>query len=247
VTSLTESVVEDAALAWLDSRGYAVVAGLRIAPGEPQAERVNYGQVVLEDRLRQGLARLNKELPAEALDEAFRKLTRPEGPSLVAWNHAIHRMLVDGVTVEYRRSDGSIAGAQARVLDFDDPDNNDWLAVNQFTVSENLPAATGAAQAGKHTRRADLVVFVNGLPLAVLELKNPADEEADIWTAFRQFQTYKHNGVDRVLVQKVADILAGFGGMVYVIPGNHDPLVPGSVWEHPAWKSMSRSASPVAV
>src|SRR5881296_1435778 len=89
-------------------------------------------------------------------------------------------MLVDGVTVEYRRKDGSIAGAQARVLDFDAPENNDWLAVNQFTVAE-----------GRNIRRPDVVLFVNGLPLAVLELKNPADENATIWTAFQQLQTYQ--------------------------------------------------------
>ena len=105
---------------------------------------------------------------------------RSDAPSLVERNRALHRMLVDGVTVEYRRKDGSIAGAQARVIDFETPDNNDWLAVNQFTVSE-----------GQHTRRPDVVLFVNGLPLAVIELKNPADENADIWTAFQQLQTYQ--------------------------------------------------------
>ena len=124
--------------------------------------------------------RLNPDLPAEALDDAFRKLTRADAPSLVERNRAVHRMLVDGVTVEYRRPDGSIAGAQARVIDFDEPDNNDWLAVNQFTVVE-----------GQHTRRPDVVLFVNGLPLAVIELKNPADENATIWTAFHQLQTYQ--------------------------------------------------------
>lgn len=176
----TESTVEDAALAWLDELGYTVASGPDIAPGELLAERTDFGQVVLEERLRQALARLNPDLPAEALDDAFRKLTHTDAPSLVARNHIIHRFLVDGVTVEYRRKDGSIAGAQARVLDFNDPDNNDWLVVNQFTVIEN-----------KHNRRPDVVLFVNGLPLAVLELKNPADENATIWSAFQQFQTYK--------------------------------------------------------
>jgi type I restriction enzyme R subunit len=145
--------------------------------------------VVLEDRLRQALARLNPDLPAEALAEAFRKVTRPDGPTLVLRNHAVHRMLVDGVTVEYRQAGGSIAGAQARVLDFDVPDNNDWLAVNQFTVTD-LPAR-GAQAGNRHTRRPDVVLFVNGLPLAVLELKNAVDENATIWTAFQQLQTYK--------------------------------------------------------
>ena len=189
MTSFTESTVEEAALAWLQSIGWTVKHGLEIAPGELAAERGDYSQVVLEERLRQALAQLNPDLPAEALEDAFRRITRPEGSTLEARNRAFHRMLVDGVTVEYRRSDGSITGAQARVVDFDEPDNNDWLAVNQFTVSENLAASAG--QTGKHTRRPDIVLFVNGLPLAVIELKNPADENATIWTAFQQLQTYK--------------------------------------------------------
>jgi len=134
---LIESVVESAALTWLERLGWTVKHGPEITPGELAAERADYGQVVLAQRLRDVLVRLNPQLPAEALDDAFRKLTRPEGPTLEARNRAVHRLLVDGVTVEYRTADGSIRGAQARVLDFDDADNNDWLAVSQFTVSEH--------------------------------------------------------------------------------------------------------------
>ena len=178
----TESVVENAALAWLEALGYAVLHGPDIATGEPGAERSdpNYRDVLLETRLHQALERLNPDLPPEALEDAYRKLTRVDAPSLVERNRALHRMLVNGVTVEYRRKDGSIAGAQARVIDFDKAANNDWLAVNQFTVSE-----------GQHTRRPDVVLFVNGLPLGVIELKNPADENATVWSAFQQLQTYQ--------------------------------------------------------
>ena len=178
-----ESVVEEAALAWFKALGYSIAHGPEIAPGELGAERGDYGQVLLEDRLRQALARLNPKLPAEALDDAFRKIRNIEGSTPEARNRAFHRMLVDGVTVEYRRPDGSIAGAQVRILDFaktDKTDENDWLTVNQFTVSEN-----------KHTRRPDVVLFVNGLPLVLIELKNPADENATIQAAWQQFQTYK--------------------------------------------------------
>ncbi|MCR4303631.1 MAG: type I restriction endonuclease subunit R [Gallionella sp.] len=180
--TLNESVVEDAALAWLAGLGYAVLHGPDIAVGMLGAERSdpNYRDVVLEGRLRQALERLNRDLPAEALEDAFRKLMRTDAPSLVERNRAVHRMLVDGVTVEYRRKDGSIAGAQAQVIDFNTPDNNDWLAVNQFTVTD-----------GQHTRRPDVVLFVNGLPLAVIELKNPADENATVWSAHQQLQTYQ--------------------------------------------------------
>jgi len=180
MSTFSESVVEQAALAWLEAAGWQVRNGAEIAPGEPAAERDDYGQVVLAQRLRDALARLNPALPAEALDDAFRKLTRPEGAELIVRNRALHRLLVDGVTVEYRDADGAIRGAQARVIDFDDPAGNDWLAVNQFSVVEN-----------KHSRRPDVVLFVNGLPLAVLELKNAAAENATIWSAFQQLQTYQ--------------------------------------------------------
>jgi type I restriction enzyme R subunit len=180
MTTFTETVVEEAALAWLEAAGWPIAHGPDIAPDTSLAERRDYGEVVLSQRLRDALARLNPPLPAEALEDAFRKLTRPEGADLPQRNRHFHRLLIDGVTVEYRDADGGIRGAQARVIDFEDADNNDWLAVNQFTVAEN-----------KHERRPDVVLFVNGLPLAVLELKNAADEDATIWTAWQQLATYQ--------------------------------------------------------
>jgi type I restriction enzyme R subunit len=175
--AFTESVVEEAALVWLAGLGYAVADGPEIVESERGGD---YRRVILEDRLRQALGSLNPKVPAGAIEEAFRKLTRPDSPSLVAGNHAMHRLLVEGVPVEYQRSDNSLGGDIVRVIDFDDPDNNDFLAVNQLTVVEN-----------KHERRPDVVLYVNGLPLAVIELKNAADENATIWGAFNQLQTYK--------------------------------------------------------
>ena len=182
MSPFAESVVEDAALAWLEALGYTVVHGPDIAVGQPAAERRDpaFRDVLLEGRLRSALARLNPGLPPDALEDAYRKLSRAEAPTLVERNRLLHRMLGDGVTVEYKRKDGSIAGGQARAVDFEAPENNDWLAVNQFTVSQ-----------GQHTRRPDVVVFVNGLPLAVIELKNPADENATIWSAHQQLETYQ--------------------------------------------------------
>jgi len=139
MTQFNESVIEQATLAWLESVGWRVRNGTEIAPGESAAERDDYGQVVLAKRVRDALARLNSALPAEALDHAFRKLIRPEGADLIVRNRALHRLLVDGVTVEYRDAEGSIRGAQARVIDFDDPAGDDWLAVNQFSVVEGAP------------------------------------------------------------------------------------------------------------
>ena len=198
MTTITEADVERAALNWLEGLDWRIAHGpdlsacdacLRathrqaqagIAPDTANAERSDYGKVVLEQCLRNALVDLNPALPAAALEDAFRKLTLPEGSTVESRNRAFHRMLVDGVTVEYRADNGAVRGAQARVIDFDDPAGNDWLAVNQFTVVEN-----------ENSRRPDVVLFVNGLPLGVIELKNPADEDATVWTAWRQLQTYK--------------------------------------------------------
>ena len=176
---LTESVVEDAALDWFRGLGYNVISGPDMPP-DPHGLRKSYGDVFFASAVQGALSQLNPDLPPEALEDAFRKLARPEGATLEARNFAVHRMLTDGVTVEYRTGGGAIRGAQARVIDFEKPDANTWLAVNQFTVTEN-----------KNTRRPDMVLFVNGLPLAVIELKNAVDEEATIHTAWRQLQTYK--------------------------------------------------------
>jgi len=179
---ISESVIEQAALGWLKTLGYAIRNGVAIAPGEPAAERDDYRQVVLETRLLQALQRLNPHISAAAIQEAFRKITRPDLPSLVGNNHALHRMLVEGIPVEIQRRDGTYGHEPVRVIDFEDPENNDWLVVNQFTVVED-----------NHERRPDVVLFLNGLPVAVMELKNAADENATIWSAFNQLQTYKQH------------------------------------------------------
>ena len=177
---LNESELELACLEWFQGLGYATLFGPEIAPGQAGAERAGWGDVVLVDRLREAINRLNPKIPTEARDEAFRKFMLTDSPSLVANNRKCHQMLRDGVEVEYRRADGSIAGDHVRLIDFDDPANNDWLVVNQFTVIE-----------GQRNRRPDIVVFVNGLPLSVIELKSLADEGATIDLAFNQLQTYR--------------------------------------------------------
>ncbi len=148
-------------------------------PGE-NSLRETHKDVLFPTTLCEALFRLNPKLPLEAIDDAKRKLLNPEGQNLEARNRAFHRMATDGVTVEYRGDDGKLKWGQAQVFDFDEPDNNDWIVVNQFTVSE-----------GEHSRRPDIVVFVNGLPLAIIELKSPVDKNATITSAWRQLQTYK--------------------------------------------------------
>ena len=179
MNAFTESVVEQAALDWFRALGYDVVGGPDMPPG-PHALRESYADTFFPSVMRGALARLNPHLPAEALDDAFRKLARPEGSSPEARNRAFHRLAVDGVTVEYRGAGGSIRGAPVRMFDFEQPSNNDWLVVNQFTVVES-----------NHERRPDIVLFVNGLPLAVIELKNPADEDATLRSAWQQLRTYQ--------------------------------------------------------
>ena len=180
MSSLNESGVEEAALSWFKELGYAVAHAPHLAPGEIAAERSSFADVVLVGRLRDAIARLNPAIPSDAREEALRKVLRHDAPSLVGNNRAFHRMLRDGVPVEYRREDGSIAGDHVRLIDFDNPDANDWLAVNQFTVIE-----------GQNNRRPDIVVFVNGLPLGIIELKIPEDTDKWFAAAYNQIQTYK--------------------------------------------------------
>jgi type I restriction enzyme R subunit len=174
----TESTVEEAALEVFSALGYTVLHGPNIAPGEMFAERTSYQDVVLLERLRSALTRINPNVPAAAIEEAIRKLLRTESPVLEENNRLFHHFLVDGISVEYQ-GEGRLIYDQVKLFDFAEPANNDWLAVNQFTIVE------------KSERRPDIIVFVNGLPLGVLELKNLAEEYATIRGAFNQLQTYK--------------------------------------------------------
>ena len=219
MATFTESEVEAAALEWLEDLGWKVAHGPDIAPHAAGVERADYREVVLEQRLRDALDRLNPDLPAEALDDAFRKLIRPEGSTLEARNRTFHRLFVDGVTIEYRAAGGAVSGAQVLVIDYENPANNDWLAVNQFTVVE-----------GEHERRPDIVLFVNGFPLGLIELKNPADEKATVWTAWNQIQTYKAEFTDLFAFNAV--LIASDG-----IDARMGTLTAGREWFKP-WRTM---------
>ena len=214
-----ESEVEEAAMEWLADLGWETAYGPDIAPGTPAAERDNYAQVVLEGRLRAALERINPDLDDEALETAFRRITNPDGPTLEARNRAFHLDLINGVTVDKRFPDGTVSGVQARVLDFNDPLENDWLAVNQFTVKEN-----------QSTRRADIVLFLNGLPLGIIELKNPADENADVWDAWNQLQTYKAELPTLFSMNEFLMVSDGLNARV-------GTLTAGKEWFKP-WKTM---------
>jgi len=184
LTGISEDAVEQAMLEWLASLGWSVAHGPDISPPDnktPGTERDSYREVALRHRLADAIARLNPHVPAGARDDALRRVLSPNVPALVSANRQLHRWLVDGVPVEFQK-DGETRGDRVRLLDFADVSANDWVAVNQFSV-----------QGPKLTRRPDVVLFVNGLPLVVVELKNPGDEEADIWAAWNQLQTYQQD------------------------------------------------------
>ena len=144
------------------------------------AEERKYGEVVLVGRLKDTLRRINKSIPESAIDEAVKKVLRTESQESVANNQLFHKLVTDGVDVQYKQEDGSIKDSKVWLFDFKDLSNNEFLAVNQFTIIEE-----------QSNRRPDIILFVNGLPLVLFELKNPADEKADISSAFKQFGTYQ--------------------------------------------------------
>jgi len=227
MAKFVESVVEDAALQWFGELGFASKHGPHIAPGELAEERTGFGETVLAARLHNALAALNPNIPTEALDDAFRKVTTTHHPSLIVNNRAFHKMLVDGVPVAYQK-DGRTVHDQAWLVDWNDPEENDWLVVNQFTVIE-----------GQANRRPDLVIFVNGLPLAVIELKNAADENATIWDAFKQIQTYKEQIPSLFTYNAVAIISDGLEARIGTISADSERFMP---WRTIAGDAVASSA-----
>lgn len=179
---MDEGALEQVMLDWLQALGYTCIHGQDISPDSIAPERDSYEEVVLKERLHQSLRRINPSVPTEAIDEAVLKILRHQHPDLLRNNHDFHRYIIQGVDVQVRQQDGSHRTEKVWLFDKRDIENNDFLAVNQFTVIEN-----------KHTRRPDIVLFVNGLPLVVIELKKPGNEHANLDAAWNQLQTYKSN------------------------------------------------------
>ena len=194
---MTEDQLEQETLGWLTDVGYGHVYGPDIAPDSAAPERGSYRQVLLIERLRQAVARLNPNIPQAACEEAIKQVIDLGTPVLLAANRHFHRLLVTGVPVQYP-VDGEARGDFVRLVDWAEPARNEWLAVNQFSI-------TGP----HHTRRPDIILFVNGLPLVLIELKNPADLNADVWKAFHQIQTYKEQIADTFQYNEVLVISDG--------------------------------------
>lgn len=180
MTFLSEAEVEQALLAQFQTLGYCIECEENIGPDGKRPERESHAEVVLQKRFKAAVARLNPALPQEAQAEAVRQVLQSELPSLLEENRRLHKLLTEGVDVEYDASDGTLTAGKVWLIDFDRPENNDWLAVSQFTVISS-----------QNKRRPDVVVFVNGLPLAVIELKAPGSAGAHLAAAFNQLQTYK--------------------------------------------------------
>ncbi len=214
-SGITESTLEQTTLAWFQGLGYSIAFGPDISPDGPACEREGYDQVVLVKRLRAALEHINPNTPTDAIDEAVRKITLAQSPSLIENNRRFHLMLTDGVDVEYIAEDGCTIHDKVWLLDLDDVNNNDWLAVNQFTVIEN-----------RRNRRPDILVFVNGLPMAVIELKNPADETATIHHAFNQLQTYKNDIAGLFNYNELLVISDGLEARAGTLTGGWDRFMP---------------------
>jgi type I restriction enzyme R subunit len=182
MTGITEDVVEEGCLNYLRVCGYATAYGPEIGPGGAAEERSQWDEVILVGRLQEAVARINPGISPSAVDAVVSTVLRAESQNAVAENWRLHRLITEGVTFEVRMEDGSIRHALAWLVDFDNPDRNDWLAVNQFTVVED----------GKN-RRPDVVIFLNGMPLGLIELKNPGDQNATLKGAWNQLQTYRND------------------------------------------------------
>ena len=190
MTKITESHIEQFALELLEKQGYQYIYGPDIAPDAPlplgeagvrvtTGLRQSFEEVLLLDKLRNAVARINPEIAADVREDAIKQIQRLNSPELIANNEAFHRMLTEGIKVTYQK-DGYSRGDLVWLIDFKHPENNDFTVVNQFSIIENHV-----------NKRPDIILFVNGLPLVVIELKNPVDENATIHSAFKQLQTYK--------------------------------------------------------
>jgi len=217
---ITEGIVEEACLGYFQALGYSTLPGPLIGPGGEAEERSSWDQVILIGRLIDAVARINPKLPGSVVEQVVARVLRAESQSAMAENERVHRLLTEGVPVEHRGADGSVRTALAWLVDWDHPEANDWLAVNQLTV------------VGVKQRRPDVVVFVNGLPLALIELKNPGAEQATIKGAWNQVQTYRD------------DIPGVFTPNAMCVVSDGMSALMGSFsagWEHYApWKTIDR-------
>jgi type I restriction enzyme R subunit len=221
ISFMTESVLEALVLGFLEEEGWALAHGPNLGPGEVASERSDYRDVVLIGRLRAAIARLNLNLPSDAVDEAVNTVLRPESQVVMTENWRAYQLLTQGVPVEYRDADGAIREVRAHLIDWLNPANNDFVAINQFTII------------GKSDRRPDVILFVNGLPLVLMELKKPGQENASLRGAFNQVRTYLSQISDAFTWNQITVISDG-------VQARAGTFTAG--WEHYApWKTIDGS------
>lgn len=219
---LNEQQLEEQCIRWFEESGWRYVHGPDIAPEGANTERADYRQIVLHGRLLAALARINPHIPPRALEEAADAIVRVSEPLMVVRNRAVHRLLLGGVEVSFPKPDGEGKTTDlASLIDFNNPSNNEFLVVDQFTV-----------QGSKQPLRPDLVAFINGLPVAVIELKNPANEQVDIWDAFNQLQTYKAEAADLFNCNVALLISDGFTARVGSLTADAERMLPWRTITH---------------
>lgn len=217
---MNEAELENRCLDWFRECGWEVATGPDIAPDSAAPLRRDYAQVVLEAHVETAFSRINPHLPYACLEQVLAAVTKPESPDLIASNHAFHRMLLEGVPVQYKQDD-QIKHDHALLIDFDQMSNNQFFAVNQFTI-------TGTRQ----PRRPDVIAFINGLPIAVLELKSPDDENTDVWDAYHQIQTYKDEISDLFICNEALVISDGYTARVGSLTASQERFMPWRTLQH---------------
>ncbi|MBU2994114.1 type I restriction endonuclease subunit R [Octadecabacter sp. 1_MG-2023] len=217
---ITEDQLEQLCLNWFQSIGYDYICGYDIAPDGPSPERTDYRQIVLHDRLLDRLAVINPQIPSVTLEQVALQLAKPETPILIKNNKAFHQVLLEGVKVTFQDASGEEKTDYVRLIDFDAVGNNQFLVVNQYTI-------TGT----KGNRRPDVIVFINGLPISVLELKNPADKNADIWSAYQQLETYKEEISDLFAFNEALVISDGLSARIGSLTANKERFM--------AWRTVA--------
>ena len=215
---ITEDNLERICLDWFRTAGYDYAYGPDIAPDGAMPERRDYHQIVLFDRLLSSLKKINPHIPSETLEEAALTVTKPQSPVLIQSNRGFHKLLIEGIPVEYSANEGKKTD-HVQLIDFQNADNNRFLVVNQFTIKGT-----------RQLRRPDIVVFINGLPVAVIELKNPADENADVWGAYNQLRTYKDEIADLFVFNEALVVSDGLTARI-------GSLTAGKEWFLP-WRAI---------
>ncbi|MEW8606971.1 MAG: type I restriction endonuclease, partial [Candidatus Thiodiazotropha sp.] len=217
---ITEDQLEQLCLNWFQSIGYDYICGYDIAPDGDRPERVDYRQIVLLDRLQSQLQIINPHIPHPVLETVCQQIAKPETPVLIKNNYAFHKLLREGVKADYK-DEGKNKADHVQLIDFADLKNNQFLVINQYTISGT-----------KQMRRPDVLVFNNGLPLAVIELKNPANEGTDIWSAYQQLQTYKEEIPDLFIFNEALVVSDGVNARVGSLTANKERFLPWRTLSH---------------